>query len=66
MKTLTKFTVAAALALAAAAPAFAKDSKAVRHPHTMSQVQQNEATNVYAFAPATQTANDPAAYAAEY
>ena len=66
MKTLTKFTAAAVLAIAAAAPAFAKDSKTIRHPHAMSQMQQNEATDAYAFAPATQTVNDPAAYAAEY
>ena len=39
MKTLTKFTAAAVLAIAAAAPAFAKDSKPIYHPHTMSQVQ---------------------------
>jgi hypothetical protein len=66
MKTLTKFTAAALLAIAASAPAFAKDGKMVRHPHTMSQVQQSEATGSYAFAPATRNDNDPAAYSAEY
>jgi len=66
MKTLAKFTVAAALAFAAASPAFSKYSKAVRHPHAMSQMQRSESAHAYAYAPTTRTANDPAAYAAEY
>ena len=66
MKTLTKFTVAAALAIVAAAPAFAKTHKPVRHSHAMSQMQKSEATGAYASAPAMQLPNDPAANASEY
>ena len=66
MKTLTKITAAAVLAIAAAAPAFAKDSHTVRHPQAMSQMQQGHATDAYALAPATHTVNDPAAFAADY
>jgi len=66
MKTLTKFTVAAALAIVAAAPAFAKTHKPVRHSQAMSQVQKSDAIDAYAAAPVTQAPNDPAAYASEY
>lgn len=63
MKTVTKLTAAAVLALAAAAPAFAQDNHAMRDTHTMAQTQQ--ASDAYASAPATQPVNDPAAGAVD-
>lgn len=66
MKTASKLTIAVALAIAAAAPAFAKDTKSARHVNAMSQIQQNEGTRAQAFVPQTEPANDPAAFASQY
>jgi hypothetical protein len=65
MKTITKITAAAVLAIAAAAPAFAKD-KPVRHTHAMSHMQRDEGTRAQAYMPPTQPTYDPAHNAADY
>ena len=65
MKTLTKFTAAALLAIAASAPAFADNMQQVRASHAMSQAQ-TDGTHAQASAPLTQTVNDPAANAFNY
>lgn len=54
MKTLAKFTAAAVLAIAAAAPALADNMQRSYEPHTMSQVQ-TDGTQAQASVPQTQT-----------
>lgn len=67
MKTVTKFAVAAALAVAAAAPAFAKDSMTpARYTHAMSQAQTADGTRAQASVPVSRPVRDPAAHAADY
>ncbi len=66
MKTFTKLTAAAVLAIAAAAPAFAKDSKPVHRGHAMSQIQKNEATRAQASVPVTQPVYDRGPNPADY
>jgi hypothetical protein len=65
MKTITKITAAAVLAIAAAAPAFAKD-KPVRHTHAMSQMQRDEGSRAQAYVPATQSTFDRGPSVADY
>ena len=64
MKTLTKLTVAAVLAVAAAAPAFAQTHHAMNNNHATAQTQK--ASDAYAAEPATTDSYDPAANAAQY
>ncbi len=65
MNTITKITVAAVLAIAAATPAFAKETP-VHHTNAMSHAQQSEGTRAQAYAPQTQPTFDPAANVADY
>lgn len=63
MKTITKLTIAAALAVAASAPAFAKDTMSVHHKDAMTKTQQ--ATDAFASAPVKSPVYDPAAGAVD-
>ncbi len=60
MKTLTKFTAAALLAIAASAPAFADNMQPVRGSHAMSQAQ-TDGSHALASTTLPQIVNDPAA-----
>lgn len=65
MKTVTKLTVAALLAIAASAPAFAQDNmKPARDTHAMSRT--TDGTHAQASVPQTQPTFDPAAQAEDY